>query len=184
MGNKALEEYFFFDDRDLDANRNGFVSENQLKKLQELDKGARNILIGMGSFFVLIGLIWPLISFFPNLLAVLQNQPLKTQPTLLAPLIWALVWGALACFVFYKGLFTSVPKITVFKVTGPVHFAALESGSPGSEIIYSLKIGHEKLDEVESALTEIMTEGDTYAVYFYDLKDGSGKHVLSLEHLS
>ena len=47
MDDQALRNYFEFDQADLDANRNGKLSEKQEQKLAELEKGRSPFAIGL-----------------------------------------------------------------------------------------------------------------------------------------
>jgi hypothetical protein len=171
MDDLALRDYFGFDEFDLDANRNGRLSEKQQKEMANLDKGTSPILIGLDLFLFAVASIFPIVFKQINLVTG----------------IWMLIWGGLGCYVLYCILFpssTPISKIIVKKAEGPVHFVAVESGAAGSEIEYNLRIGKEKLEDVDQELTDIMNKGDVFAVYYYDRKDSSGKHILSAEWLS
>jgi hypothetical protein len=170
MDEKALADYFEFDEYDLAANRNGRLSERQRRKLVELDKGSNPILIGLALFFLAVASIFPLVFK--------QVNP--------GTVIWVLIWGGLGCYVLYCLLFpsaTPISKIIVKKVEGPVHFVPMDGGRY-AEVEYSFRIGKEKMEAVDHRLTDIMQAGDNFTVYFHDPKDGTGNHILSLEYLS
>ncbi|HVM71678.1 MAG TPA: hypothetical protein VMT91_07955 [Anaerolineales bacterium] len=171
MDEQALRNYYEFDESDLEANRNGRLSDSQRRKLLALDKGTNPILIGLVVIFFAVASIFPLVYR--------QVNP--------ATVIWVLIWGGLGCYVLYCILFpssTSIAKITVKKAEGPIRFVAVESGSSGNELEYELRIGKVKLDREDHELTDIMKAGDVFAVYYYDRKDGTGNHILSAQWLS
>jgi hypothetical protein len=170
MDDKDLQEYFFFDDADLNANRKGRLSEKQLKKLKEDDRGANK--------FVFLAML--------ALFGIASIFPLIYRQITLPVIFWVAVWGGLGMYCLYCLLFpttTPLSKIAVKKVEGPIKFVAMD-GSHNSEIEYDLRIGKVKLQVVSNDCTEIMKKGDVYAVYYYDLKDGTGNHVTSLEWLA
>ena len=111
--------------------------------------------------------------------------PLIYKQNTLPVIFWVAVWGGLGLYCLYCLFFHSaipVSKIVLKKAEGPIKFVAMDA-SNNSEIEYDLRIGKVKLQEVSNDCTEIMKKGDVYAVYYYDLKDGSGNHVTSLEWL-
>ena len=170
MDDKALQEYFFFDEADLNDNRSGRLSEKQLKKLKDDDKGA--------SRFVIIAML--------VLFGIAAIFPIIYKAITFAVIIWVVIWGGLGLYCLYCILFPaaiSPSKIVLKKAEGPVKFVAMDS-SNNSEIEYDLRIGKVKLEVVSNDCTEIMKKGDVYAVYYYDTKDGTGNHVTSLEWLA
>jgi hypothetical protein len=170
VDDKALQEYFFFDGADLNANRNGRLSDKQLKKLKEDDKGA--------SKFVVIAML--------VLFGIASIFPIIYKQITLEVILWVVVWGGLGSYCLYCLLFpaaTPVSKIVLKKAEGPIKFVAMDA-SNNNEIEYNLRIGKVKLQVVSNDCTELMKNGDVYAVYYYDLKDGTGNQVTSLERLA
>jgi len=185
MNNQALKDYFFFDDADLTANRSGAFSKKQRDKLVQDDRIASRFIARTGLVLTFIALIYPVNTFVRNLWATQQGSDYFTQ--------WNIGWiiatvlvGAIGCYCLYIGFIDksyTPSKFQIQQVEGSVRFVAIDS-SRNSEIEYSLRIGKTKMEVVDHALTEIMKEGDRYAVYFYNPNNGTGNHILSVERLS
>lgn len=179
MNNQALKDYFFFDDADLIANREGRFSKNQRDKLTRDDKAAGRSIGVIGLVLTFIALIYPASFLIRSSLAAQQQWNIGW---IIASLLIGLVGG----YCLYIGFLDQSHNPSNFKVQtveGPIHFVAMDSSSYG-EIEYSLRIGKTKMEVVDHDLTEIMKEGDRYAAYFYDPNDGTGNHILSVESLS
>lgn len=168
MDDQALRNYFEFDQADLDANRNGKLSEKQEQKLAELEKGLKPFAIGL--IVVLFGIA-----------AIL---PLAEKKFDLFSILWALVWAGLGCYAFYVNFINksnSVSKIKIRKAEGPVRTALFGSSNTG-EKEYELRIGKELFFPVYHELIHIMKKGDIFAIYYR--KDNDGNHAMSAEWLS
>jgi hypothetical protein len=142
VDDKVLQEYFFYDEADLNANRNGSLSEKQLKKLKDDDKGA--------SKFVVIAML--------VLFGIASIFPLIYKQITLPVIFWVAVWGGLGLYCLYCILYPAaipVSKIVLKKAEGPIKFVAMD-GSNHSEIEYDLRIGKVKLQVVSNDCTEIM----------------------------
>jgi hypothetical protein len=185
MNDQALKDYFFFDDSDLNANRNGEFSKKQRDKFTQDNKVASRFIRVTGLVLTFIALIYPVNILIQNLLAAQQDtrQPMQWN---IGWTIVAIFVGAIGCYFLYIGFIDqshSPAKFQVQKVEGPVRFVAM-TGSQYTEVEYGLRIGKTKMEVVDQALTEIMKEGDRYSAYFYNPDDGTGNQVLSLERIS
>ncbi len=185
MNDQALKDYFFFNDVDLNFNKNGKFSKKQLNKLTQDDNVASRFIGVMGLTLTFLALIYPSNIIIRTALATQQGANSSTQ--------WNIGWiivtfliGAIGCYCLYTGFFDkthSPAKFQVQKTEGLVHFVAMDSGK-NTEVVYSLRIGKTKMEVVDHNLMEIMKEGDRYAAYLYNPNDGTGNYVLSVEYLS
>ena len=120
MDDQDIKDYFIFDDADLDANRNGKLSEKQQKKLKQQDKNAKKFNIPAAIFFFAIASILPII-FFPMAISSWQQHDLGgVFGSSIGSLVWLLVWGGIGYF-FLNSFFNdkhSISKITLKKWKG------------------------------------------------------------------
>jgi hypothetical protein len=180
MNDKNLRDYFLFDEVDLAVNQNGNLSDKQLAELINADKGGVNLVrvISLVLIFIAILCALPVLSTWAKHGDIVRSG--------IPWIIFSMMFGTFGCYTFYLGFIHKYPDISnvkVKKVEGPVRFIAM-SGADHSETLYSLYIGNKKMEEVDHTLKDMMKEGDIYSVYFYDLKDKTGNHILSLEFLS
>ena len=192
MDDQALQDYFKFDAADLDANRNGKLSEKQQQKLVQEKTSSKKWgtwggFIG-GLFFLGIASIFPIV-FIPMAVASWQQHDIGgTIGNLIGPIIWVLVWGAIGVFLVVSGFRRAFKppesKVLLKKVAGPINIVAVEeSGSHGSTYIdHELHIGKEEFD-VDEDLAGLMMQGDVYAIYYTEDLDGTDQEILSVEKL-
>jgi hypothetical protein len=184
LDNQALMDYFFFDEADLSANRSGKLSEKQAEKLTKAEKEAKGTIYIISLFLLVITLVYPFIALvIPMAQAALQGRVYSTVGVdLFTPGIWVLCWGIIFTLSLI-GVFNnagSLKKIQFKQVVGPLRFVVV-GGGRGSAVEYEIHVGKVKLDVVSDDCTQLLTKGDTYAVYYYFFKDGTGNHILSLE---
>ena len=189
MSDIELRKFFEFDESDLSANRSGKLSPKQKKKLETSEKGADQIFVGAGIFFILIALV---IIYFVSGDSILRlfSGALNSSDILTIALgggLPALLFGFFAYGSFKIG--ASKLDNTVQNVQGKVNFVKVEKQVPTSTSSvssyrtveqYELRVGKIAFEDVDEELLNIMEEGDTYT--FYYTKDA--KEILSCEFIS
>ncbi len=192
MDDQALRDYFKFDEADLNANRNGSLTEKQKMKLVQDNKSSKTFGIGCGIggglFFIAIASIFP-IEFIPMGLASLQKHNVGAATgDFISAGIWVLVWGGIGLVAIVWGIQSGTKdrsKVLLKKAAGLINLVGIErTGEHGHTYIdHELHIGREEFD-VDEEVAGFMMQGDLYAVYYIENMDGSGQQVMSVEHLS
>jgi hypothetical protein len=187
MQDQKLMDYFKFDDADLQANRNGQLTEKQKGRLINEDKGYRTLRILGGGCLILIALIG-LGGAIATGIAT-SDWGFRIGFGLGFGCIWPVIWGGMGYFVL-RGAFAKF-QVQLKKAMGAVNIIKAEKTSTDTDMatgmshtshyfVYELHIGGKSFD-VESNLADIMMQGDTYAVYF---TEGSENDILSAELIS
>ena len=184
MADDALMSYFEFTEADLQANRQGQMSDAQKQSLQKEDRADRKWEFFGGGCMIVIGLIG--LAAALGALFVFTDLGARIGLGLMFGVIWPLIWGVL-------GVRTLIPafgpsrQIRLMKVQGPVSFAKVERTSITTSdggvhhhhhIVEELHVGGKSFDVTED-LTHIMKEGDSYAVYYTE-----GADIYSVELIS
>jgi hypothetical protein len=192
MDDQALRDHFHFDEADLNANRNGWLSEKQQKTLLAEAKSSRRIGIvgglGCGVLFLGIASIFPIV-FIPMGLVLLQNHETGGAiGSFIGAGVWALIWGGIGCvgiFFAMKSIFADSSKVSglLKSVTGPINLVGVQRRTGGQHphtyVQHELHIGEEEFD-VEKEIAGHMMQGDVYAIYYIEGED----KIMSLEWLS
>lgn len=171
MANAQLMHYFDFNETDLEANRNGVLSEKQSARLErernQFKASARvvGIIIGIGSLLLLAIII---------ALGLLDHSQFLE---IVIPLLFVAPLGFAAFLI--SGRFNVAP-FTVRRLEGPVHLGtslqpARRSARRGR---FALQVdGH--AFTVDPELSKVIRDGDRYRVYYAsDWED-----ILSIEQL-
>jgi len=186
MSEKELRKFFEFDESDLSANRAGKLSPKQMKRLEENEKGADQILIGFGVFLIIIALV---ISYFVTS-DIFAKGISNISSRDVTPLILGigLPWGILGFFAVgsFRIAFSKLDN-SLQNVEGKVKFVKVEKTveerrSDGSHDLrtvqqYELRVGRVNFENVDEDLLNIIDEGDTYAFYYTK----QAKQILSAE---
>lgn len=173
MNEQRLQELFDFDEDDLAANRKGHLSEKQLHRMDLDRKPKPGLEWGIG--LVLFGIAG--LGIFAALAAMFNHS------NLVGRIIFMMIFGVLWPYLFIKlGLIlidSTRPKrnMRVKVERGRLQFRK----RTGRDIIpyFELCVGDRTI-EVESDLSDIVAEGDLYAMYFLEKTKG----LLSLERIS
>jgi hypothetical protein len=164
MQDQKLQDYFEFDEDDLQANRNGNLSEKQKKELSS-DKSftiqrrrrAAAIFLALGIFLwlILAGLL-----IFKGTGYLAQNA---------------------------RSSSTVQENYLLKKVEGPVNIIQAEREIAGNasrhHFVHELHLGGVTFDVLPD-LPNIMMQGDVYAAYYTEPNDDSGGRVWSVELVS
>ena len=171
MANSELMHYFDFDNTDLEANRNGQLSQRQrlgLERQRNQFKAATRvvgIVIAIGSLLILAVII---------ALGLLDHSPFLE---IVIPLLFVAPLGFAAFLI--SGRFNVAP-FAVKRLEGPVHLGV--SNQPGRRGVryrrFALQVdGH--AFAVDPELSKVIQNGDRYRVYYAsDWED-----ILSVEEL-
>ena len=187
MSDQQLMNHLGFDESELQANRNGRISEKQKARLQIKETGSKTGALFLGLVFLgsaLLGLGIAIVE-------VLNSHDL-TFTIIISTVfgcIWPLIWGA-AGFFSLRRAFAKV-ETKVGKVEGPVNILKVIRRNYDSNTqtytdynAYELRVGG-RIFDVRSDLPNFMAQGDVYAVYYaeFNLTDKK-KEILSAELLT
>ncbi len=171
MSVTELMHYFNFDNADLEANRNGQLSQKQRDRLQGERRTFKNsarvvgVIVGLGSL-VLLGIIIAL--------GMLDHSPFLE---IVIPLLFIAPLGFAAYLI--SGRYEIAP-FAVKRLEGPVHLRPSAKASPigtGSRRYALLVDGH--AFTVDPELQKLIRDGERYRVYYASDWDD----ILSLEPL-
>lgn len=187
MSDQRLMNLFQFDEGELNANRQGRLSDRQKERLQIKESGAKIGSLFLGGIFMLSSLAGVGLGVY----AFMVDYGLAFRIIMVSVFgcFWTLIWGAAGMMTLSR-VFTKM-KIKVGRVEGGINIVKVvrREYNPSTET-YTNRSVHELLVggrafEVRSILPEIMQQGDVYAVYFaeFNLKEKK-KEVLSAEWLA
>ncbi len=183
---RTLKEFYDFDDADLEANRDGKLTEKQLRMMTTRNNAYRRVGYGGGGFFlgmaVLIALIWFIVFAF----CLLTNNWSGFQGASIGAGISVPISGVVGGLVLRYGLSKSNPKFVLKKTEGPV---VVDEGNVQGDSETSSSVEHHMtIDGVQFVLDDelvgVIKADEVYAIYYLDLQDGSEGLILSLERIS
>ena len=158
MDDRRLRKLFQFTEADLSANRQGRLSEGQLKRLaqqaQAEQKSARESAIIL-SVVAAVGLALGLIFAF--------TAPSTGSRLLLVSLLgvlWPLAWGGRAVKILREA--RSMKEHQLEAARGPVHI--VRHADPSGEVEYTLQVGGSEFD-VDGNPSGALREGEECVVY-------------------
>lgn len=187
MNDQLLKNNFKFDEVDLNANRNGRISEKQQKTLSGNNLTIRIIGSGIGCLFLVMASLFPLIAIFVVIFTWQAKYGSSGLGFLLFSIPWALMWMAAGGFAIRFAWVNSKPKNVLKNVTGPIHLTVTERWTGGRHkfrhMVHEIHI-EQAVFEIKPEQAACMTEGDRCRVYFVENKNGSDKQILSLEWLA
>lgn len=189
MSDSELRKFFTFDETDLNANRSGKLSAKQKTKLETSEKGADQIFVGAGIFFIIIALVIVYFVAGDSILKLFSGTFNSSDILTIAlgaglPILF---FGFFAYGAFKMGI--SKLDNTVLSVQGKINFVKVEKQVPTStsEISnyrtvqqYELRVGKIAFENVNAELLNIIDEGDTYAFYYTK----QTKQILACEFIS
>jgi hypothetical protein len=184
MTDQVLMSYFKFTEADLQANRMGQMSDAQKQSLLQEDRADRKWDFFGGGCLIVIGLIG--LAAAIGAVIVFTDTGARIGLGLMFGVIWPLIWGVLGVRTLGPA-FARSRQIQLLKVQGPVNFLKAERTSITTSdgfvhhhqhIVEELHVGGKSFDVTEE-LTNIMKQGDTYAVYYTE-----GADIYSVELIS
>ncbi len=169
MSDEALGKYFQFDEADLFANRNGYLTPKQQTRLAKEAKWQ-----AQGS--LIWGLIFVGAAIFPFPIMYLAGA---LSDFGCFGLLWVMLWGGFAFYMIRSSF--SKPDLSVQKAEGPINIVKTESYNSTTHMTsddYELHVGGHEFD-VESEIADYMMQGNVYAIYY----TVDPEEILSVEQL-
>ena len=187
MFDQRLMNLFQFDEGELNANRQGWLSDRQKERLQIKESGAKIGSFFLGGVFMLSSLAGVGLGVYA--MAVDYGLVFRIIMVSAFGCFWTLIWGAAGVMTLSRA-FTKM-EVKVGKAEGPINIVkVIRREYNSSTETYTDRSVHELLVggrsfEVRSILPEVMKQGDVYAVYFaeFNLKE-KRKEVLSAEWIA
>lgn len=167
MNDQALPTYFEFDQADLEANRNGILSEKEKQKLGRQRKYDQQYGLKVGYLLLAVALI--LLLIYIIFFMAFGGGGIGLGFVLL-------VCAAIGYLELHHAYTAKIDtsKDLIKRVEGPIRI----TGEQGRHAMaYTLYIGKKEF-EVDEELTGYVNQGDIYAIYF------DGSKILSTEWLS
>ena len=181
MSDQQLMNTFKFTEADLQANRNGQLTQKQQADLAE-DSKYNKIFGAIGGIF-LFGLA--AVGLFFGAAGVVQSHDTQSKLTaILLIIVWVGIFGVLGLRTLLHAF--SKFQINIVKAEGPVNIVKVERSTTRSDgtashyFAYEMHIGEGTFD-VGSDAAGFMMQGDVYAIYY---TQGSEKEILSVEFIS
>ncbi len=167
---EELRKYFDFDDTDLFANRNGYLSPRQQDRVKKDFRSG-------GKFFGILGFILIGLAITPLIILLI------TKANWLLWLVFTIVgilWIIPAIF-FFRVASDRNDKDTLETVEGQVNTVEEVHEGPHfhKDYDYYWKIGGVRFDVLDPGKVDILEQGATYRVYYLDL----AKAIMSLEKI-
>jgi hypothetical protein len=178
---RALRNFYEFGDEDLDANRQGQLTEKQLQEIQGRNNTFHMLGYGVGGAAMLLALLLVGLFCLVLLLWVLSKSWAGAAAGIPAFVGGILVLGG-GGFWFMRFMLAKAKSNYVLRSTrGPVHLSAVNvSTRRGSYQESHMEIGG-VLFVLEDELVGKIKEGEDYAVYYLDYQGGSEGIIQSLE---
>jgi hypothetical protein len=167
---EELRKYFDFDDADLFANRNGYLSPRQQDRVKkDLRSG--------GKFFRILGFILIGLALLPFIFLLFME---KIWYLWLIFTIVGIIWIIPAIF-FFRVASDRNDKDTLKTVEGQVNTIEEVHEGPHfhKDYDYYWIIGGVRFDVLDPGKVDILEQGDTYRVYYLNL----AKAIMSLEKI-
>jgi hypothetical protein len=184
MNEQVLREYMKFNEADLNANRNGRLSEKQQKTLAGSNVKIRIVGFGIGCLLFGVASLLPLIAIIVLIFTRQANHSSTGLEIFLFSIPWALLWAAAGGFAIRFTWVNSRPKTALKNVTGPIHLTVKERWTGRRNqfrhMVHELHI-EQAVFEIKPEMAGILTEGDRFTIYFVENNDGSEKQILSME---
>ena len=180
MQDQKLMNYFKFDESDLQANRNGQVTEKQKARMIKDSKSGGILGNPFALLYVFIGLIGFVIAVVAGI--SVPDWTFRISFGLGFGCIWPLAWGGVGVRSLLASSSSSAHQFTVAKVQGMAGINSRQIYDGSME--HTLVVGGKRFT-AEPGLAEAMTLGAQYVIYYY-IRDNldalvSTKNILSAE---
>ena len=185
MDEQAVRAYFKFNEADINANRSGWLTEEQQKRLAGEKKTMEWGNIGCSAVLLLIPIgvdIWALPEVIKNFQ---QGKSEVAWPVLIFAMVITLVLGGILVG-FMIGAFRGSKKPIVLKtVTGPINLVAVErrtSHKAGHSYIQHELHVNELMFNVSQEAGGWLPQGELVTLYYAESLDlENGHEIVSLE---
>jgi len=176
---RKLEDYFKFEEADLQANREGHFSTKQMDMLAAMDSSdnIRRKISGVGSLIVALaglgGAIWVFVST--------EDWISKIMMGIGFGIFWPLVWGGIGIYLLRSP--GSKRKYKLGQAQGPVSYTRHINKRTGVKVIgyWLLHVATMRFYMPEG-FPKLMSAGDEYQVFYYT-RDGLSK-IVSVERIT
>ena len=186
---EKLMKFFDFYESELQANRNGRLSEKQKARLSADEKNQKGCSAILGGFLMLIALVGVGIAVAVIPAIINEDRGAAIAVGAAFGCIWPLIWGGIG-FSSFRRLFAKM-EVKVKKAEGPINIVNVirQEYNPSTKLhsehsVHELHVGGRTF-EVESNLADVMMQGDIYAVYYADINIADSEDpILSAELLA
>lgn len=179
MQGKILMDYFRFDEDDLNANRNGSLTEKQRTRLIAELKSAQ-----------VKKTLWAYFLFFMAALGLALGIGILFMPDIS---LWARIIMTIAIFIMWSAWLAvlgmsllppaSYLDLELANETGPVNIVKVQSRNSSTyatNIRYDLYIGDNRRFVVDSRIGNVLIQGNVYTVYYVK----NSRKIVSAEFVS
>jgi hypothetical protein len=183
MSDPELEKILDFDEADLNANRNGSLTERQKTKLTKDEKSTK-WLFWILAIVLFATALSPWLLLLNSVVSGTYDWPYSRTPTnYIGPVVWTILWGycALGSVHATKDKY----NYKLLKVQGNINFInntwGDTHGKRGDN--FELHVAKKKFEDIDLRLVDAMGPGDEYAIYY--LNDTPlGRIIVSAELLA
>jgi hypothetical protein len=180
MEDQKLMNYFKFDATDLQANRNGQVTDKQKARMIKDSKSGGILGNPFALLFIFIGLVGFVIAIAAGI--TVNDWIFRISFGLGFGCIWPLVWGGMGVRSLLNSSSSSNHQFTVARVQGMAGIDRRQIHDGSWE--YALVIGGKRFT-AEPGLDQTLTMGAQYIIYYY-IRDNldalvGTKNILSAE---
>ncbi len=180
MEEQTLMNYFKFDAADLQANRNGQVTEKQKARMIKDSKSGGILENPFALLFIFIGLVGIVIAIVTGITT--NDWIFRISFGLGFGCIWPLAWGGIGVRSLLGSASSSNHQFTVARVQGAAGLDRRQTYDGSWE--HALQIGGKRFT-AEPGLDAVLTPGAQYVLYYY-IRDNldalvSTKNILSAE---
>lgn len=164
---KKLQRRFDFDEADLMANQNGYLSEKQKKTINKYSRGARGFAWFLGGVLILgaVAMAKPTIAWMSRLSEI---DSLIEKGFMLGSglLMWALfLFLGIGGIILIIVGFTSTPQYEIKSVRGRANLVRGSTGGRHSSVYYDLNISGKEFDG-DGNLNKVIIQDAEYIVYY------------------
>ena len=166
MSDPELEKILDFNEADLNANRNGVLTERQRGKLTKEEKSSR-WMFWILTIILFATAISPWVLLLNSVMSGTLSWPYSRTPTdYIGPIIWTILWGYFAVSSFHAT--SDKYNYKLLKVQGNVNFInnswGDRHGKRGDN--FELHISKKKFEDIDLRLLDAIDQGDEYAIYY------------------
>ncbi|MDD2921206.1 MAG: hypothetical protein PHQ36_02875 [Anaerolineales bacterium] len=188
MNSETLTQLFDFDQSELNANRNGLISEKQKLRLKRNERSQRGWFAVLGVFLAIMALVGVRVAVATTLTNFQDDRGGTIAMICAFGILWPLVWGSIGFFSIRRAVTKTEFKLK--KTEGPVNIIKVirdeydsSSNLTHQKNAYQLRVGRRAFD-VNWQLAGMMMQGDVYAVYYAEPNlRGVEASILSVELL-
>ena len=180
MDNQELKEHFHFDDSDLLSNRNGQFSAKQNDRLFGRHNNAvrqKHIASAILIPLSILMLVWMVYLIYKDIVSANGSDIGAIIPLGLFGGLFLLA-GSYIFRISFIG-----PTYLIKKIEGPINIVRQSQlTNNGTSVRYELHVAGEIFNlHLDSAVSDIMMQGDNYAIYYSQGVENELREILSVE---